>query len=477
MEPTIQQIEREELNDTNDPMTCHASSSYPLMREESSTENKMTSEEKWGVFILHTLYFIQGIPLGLFGYTSSVAILLTASGANFSDIGILSLCVYPFSFKMLFAPIEDTHFNSRFGKRKSYIIPLQYTLSLLFIISSFMIEDLILSRSIGILFMVGFIMVLAASLQDIAVDGWNLTILQNHNLKWGSVAQSVGQELGILLGGTILIQLSSTKFCNEYFYSEPSSTPMITVHSFFLIFALVIIFITVWVQFFVKEKNPASMDEFPTVWALVKHLKGFYYNKTLRFYIIVQITWRLFFFTVSSSFHLKLIQQGFPKETVASVLTCMIPINLAASFAVGKYVEIGKEFTSYYKIYALHLINDVIQVILVNYYSYIGDGLFLFIYIIVCIIHSCVNTAMFVIQGGFNNRISDEEMGGTYLTFLNSVGNLGRMGANSLIFFLLGAFNYNLVVFCGWTYIFIYFFFLGKRILDLEKLEKREWKL
>jgi PAT family acetyl-CoA transporter-like MFS transporter 1 len=45
-------------------------------------------------------------------------------GVSFKDLALLSFAFYPFSFKILFAPIEDIYYNSRIGKRKTYIIPL-----------------------------------------------------------------------------------------------------------------------------------------------------------------------------------------------------------------------------------------------------------------------------------------------------------------------------------------------------------------
>ena len=72
--------------------------------------------------VLFLLYFIQGIPIGFFGI--GCQLLLAEAGASFSDLAILSIMIYPFTFKLLTAPFLDTFYDNNIGKRKTYIIPL-----------------------------------------------------------------------------------------------------------------------------------------------------------------------------------------------------------------------------------------------------------------------------------------------------------------------------------------------------------------
>ena len=446
--------------------------SFLLYRDEPST---LTTQEKWGVFLLHTLYFLQGMPLGFFGL--SVAILLTDAGADFSELGVLSFAFYPFCLKILAAPILDTYFFERFGKRKSYIVPCQYVLALLFFILSFYIEKMISEKKVGVLALIGFLMILTTAIQDIAVDGWNLTLLKNENLGWGAVAQGVGQSIGILFGGNILIQLSSTKFCNYYFYAVPRDDPLFNLNTFLLMFAIIILLINVWIHFFVKERNPKTMNEYPNIWALIKELKGFYNNKNLRHLVLFFITWSMGFYTTTTTSSYKLIHEGFPKETISTVLTCLIPFNFLISFLVGKYGRAGREMTHFLRYSLIIFLNNFFIYFLILSHGSISDGLFTFLFVISSLFGEGASTAIFINQGGFANRISDEDVGGTYLTFLNSVSNLGRFGTTSLVYFFVDIFNYNIVVFFGWIFSVIYFSLLYKVILEFEKTEKKEWKL
>lgn len=65
---------------------------------------------------------LQGIPVGLaFG---SIPFLLR-SKLSYSQIGVFTLCTYPYSLKLLWSPIVDSWFHVKLGRRKSWIVPIQ----------------------------------------------------------------------------------------------------------------------------------------------------------------------------------------------------------------------------------------------------------------------------------------------------------------------------------------------------------------
>ena len=459
----------------NDSELVKLSSSVSPLIPKIQEATILTTQEKLGVFLLHTLYFVQGIPLGFFGL--AVSILLTETGADFNELAILSFCIYPFCFKILIAPIMDTYFFEEFGKRKSYVIPCQYLLALCFFILSFTIDKMIIEKNVGTLTVIGFLMVSGAAIQDIAVDGWNLTLLENENLGWGSVAQGVGQSIGVLLGGNVLIMLSSTKFCNEYFYDEPRENPFLSLNACFKIFSIIILLINLWVHFLIKERNPITNNEYPNIWALIKEFKGFYFNKNLRFLIFFFLTWKFGTFTIIATFSFKMIQEGFPKEKISTISTFLIPLNFLISFLVGEYVRSGREMTNYFRYCLITFFNNFFLYFLILIYGSISNGLFIFLIIIGIIIKEGCITAIFVNQGAFQNRISDEDVGATYLTFLNSVSNFGKMGSTSIVLFLMNIFDFNVLVFFGFIYTLVYFLLFYKTIIGLEKIEKKDWKL
>ena len=79
--------------------------------------------DKIHVLILFFLYCLQGIPLGL---RSSIPLILTKKNVPYTEQATFSISAYPFSMKVLWAPIVDSLFWAKFGKRKSWLVPVQY---------------------------------------------------------------------------------------------------------------------------------------------------------------------------------------------------------------------------------------------------------------------------------------------------------------------------------------------------------------
>ena len=63
--------------------------------------------------------------------------------------------------------------------------------------------------------------------------------------------------------------------------------------------------------------------------------------------------------------------------------------------------------------------------------------------VLIIIVDDIMITSNFVIMVGFYNRISDPLLGGTYLTALASLSNLGNTFNNWLSVKLVNAFHYN----------------------------------
>jgi PAT family acetyl-CoA transporter-like MFS transporter 1 len=86
------------------------------------------------------LYFLQGVPLGL---TGSLPYILSSRKVSYADQGTFSFAFWPFSLKLLWAPIVDSIFIRKFGRRKSWLIPTQYGLGIFMIAFSGYIRDIL----------------------------------------------------------------------------------------------------------------------------------------------------------------------------------------------------------------------------------------------------------------------------------------------------------------------------------------------
>jgi PAT family acetyl-CoA transporter-like MFS transporter 1 len=101
-------------------------------------------KDKLNIALLLFLYLLQGIPLGM---AASIPLIIQTYGATYSQQATFSFAFWPFSLKLLWAPIVDSMYFKRFGRRKSWLIPIQYLIGLAMIILSFHINDILLTTA------------------------------------------------------------------------------------------------------------------------------------------------------------------------------------------------------------------------------------------------------------------------------------------------------------------------------------------
>ncbi|WP_044245098.1 MFS transporter [Chondromyces apiculatus] len=151
---------------------------------------------------LATLYLAQGLPFGfqahgLRGY-------LTEAGMAVEKVGLAGALAAPWMFKLLWAPLVDRFGSRRFGRRKSWIVPLQALLAL----TCAAVALVPPSRGLQPLLVLILLMNLLAATQDIAVDGLAIDLLKGGQLGRGNAAQVVGFKVGMLIGGGWLLWAS-----------------------------------------------------------------------------------------------------------------------------------------------------------------------------------------------------------------------------------------------------------------------------
>lgn len=183
------------------------------------------------ILLLLFLYVLQGIPLGLAG---SIPLILQSRNISYTDQAFFSLVFWPFSLKLLWAPLVDAVYFRSFGRRKSWLVPTQYVLGLFMLYLSTQVDRWLGSgdgRSPDVVALTAtfFLFEFLAATQDIAVDGWALTMLSRENVGYASTCNSVGQTAGYFLGNVLFLALESADFCNKYLRFQPQSRGIVTL--------------------------------------------------------------------------------------------------------------------------------------------------------------------------------------------------------------------------------------------------------
>lgn len=146
--------------------------------------------DRLNVALLLLLYVLQGIPLGI---AASIPYLLQSRHITYKEQAIFSFVFWPFSLKLFWAPLVDSVYLPAFGRRKSWLVPTQYLIGIfMFILScSSSVDEItkpaadvgagaMVQISITLLTGMFFMLTFLAATQDIAVDGWALTMLSKY---------------------------------------------------------------------------------------------------------------------------------------------------------------------------------------------------------------------------------------------------------------------------------------------------------
>ena len=177
------------------------------------------------IALLMLLYTLQGIPMGLSG---AVPLLISGKVTD-TEQAAFSVVSWPFSLKLLWAPLVDSIYSSVFGRRKTWIVPAQTLIGVLLLFVGGQVDDMLAeggSVDVGALTRVFFLLYFLAATQDIAVDGLALTILSERNRELGATCNAIGQSVGYFLAYTIFMAFNSPEFCNSYFRAPEAASPV-----------------------------------------------------------------------------------------------------------------------------------------------------------------------------------------------------------------------------------------------------------
>jgi len=104
-----------------------------------NTEDKKSgiAGDERNILVLLFLYILQGIPLGL---AAAIPLILTNRNVSYKQQAEFSFAYWPFSVKLLWAPIVDSCFISSFGRRKTWLVPVQYLIGVTMMVLSYNVD-------------------------------------------------------------------------------------------------------------------------------------------------------------------------------------------------------------------------------------------------------------------------------------------------------------------------------------------------
>lgn len=453
----------------------------------NSSKSKATLSNLKGdygnITFLLLLYVLQGIPIGL---STAVPLLLQNRKVSYSEQALFSFVTWPFSLKLLWAPIVDSVFWRRMGRRKSWLVPVQLAIGLFMLILSQSISSLLTDDAttgkkpdIQLLTFIFLMLNFLAATQDIAVDGWALTMLSRRNVGYASTCNTAGQTAGFFIGNVIFLALESADFCNKYLRSaaDHATTGIVTFESFLYHCGIVFLVVTILVAIlksekktqlkqYVPEEDPEasirltrrknsdaitnskvvdkqsvkeeqnndddtvvekelSVGETYTLLSKIIKLPSF------QLFALILLTCKVGFSAPDAVSGLKLVEAGVHKENLAMLAVPMVPLQIILPWVISRMTCGPRPLDLFIKAFPFRLLFGIIFPLVVYWTPSVKleDGTFPLYYyfglIFVYALHQITVYSMFVALMAFNAAISDPSIGGTYMTLLNTVANLG----------------------------------------------------
>ncbi|GMH38602.1 hypothetical protein BSKO_06486 [Bryopsis sp. KO-2023] len=408
-------------------------------------------DELGNMVLLVVLYCLQGVPMGL---SSGAMPFLLQARTSYTNIGLFSLASYPYSFKLLWSPIVDSVYSRSFGRRKTWIVPIQLMSALIMITFADHAEATLKRADVFGLTLLFAVLILLAATQDIAVDGWALTLLSKEHVGYASTCQTIGMNIGYFTSFTVFLALNDREFCNKHLRVQPAGEGIVTLASYLRFWGWVYALVTAFLLWKREGKSEDDWDmsnsstngkkkpktteiynAYMQLWRVVR-------LPSVRQFALILVTYRLGVLAAESATPLKLLEKGVSKEALAGLVLLEFPMELVSALLAGRWAATSTPFTPW--IFGYHI--RLVMAALVTYLAYLfppgasnlsehpAEFLVLALFGVVT---SFTATLMFTAQGSFCNKISDPDMGGAYLTLLNTIANMGFLLPKVLIYWLM----------------------------------------
>lgn len=406
-------------------------------------KNSNLKGDEMNIFLLLFLYTLQGIPLGL---SAAIPMILQNRGVSYKQQAEFSFVNWPFSMKLLWAPIVDSIFSARIGRRKTWLIPSQYLIGGFMLLLSGYVDQWLgtdtdhSSLNIEVLTILFFILNFLCATQDIAVDGWALTMLKKSNVGYASTCNSVGQTAGFFLSYMLFMALESASFCNNYLRTEPQEHGIVSLAGFLYFWGIVFLVTTTFVAFLKRETDSKYKQlSSKKVEEVDRDIKKAYSSlldilklKPIQMFVFILLTGKIGFSATDSVMTLKLVEAGIPKEQLGLMAVPLIPLQIALPFVISKYTNGPRPLDIMVKAIPYRLLFGFVAAFLVWITPIMvtdaSNGLPMSYYLLLLgsySLHQICVYCIFVSQMAFFAKISDPLVGGTYMTLLNTVTNLG----------------------------------------------------
>jgi MFS transporter, PAT family, solute carrier family 33 (acetyl-CoA transportor), member 1 len=391
------------------------------------------------IALLILLYTLQGIPMGLGG---AMPMLMLERGVGTMEQAVFSTVTLPFALKLLWAPLVDSVYSTVLGRRKTWILPVQAAIGMIMITAGGRV-DLLLGpvggatpvnvKALTALFLAFYFL---AATQDIAVDGLALTALSPANRELGATCNAIGQSLGFFLAYVGFIILHSRGLTTLGNFMK--------VWGWLFLGSIGAVVTMTKNDEHTRPTRNVARNLVDTYGVMAKVLA----LPSVRSLAVVLLTRGAPFAAFDVLLPLELQANGVKKQQLALLSTMLLPISMASQAVVSRFFRQGASpmrifvGAAYARLLQGALATGLVFLLRTCVPAGAGVPLWLLgLGLLVLALGAVASSSMFVAQMAFFNRVSDARIGGTYLTMLNTLANLGGQWPGTIVLALKGAIN------------------------------------
>lgn len=163
----------------------------------STSNNKILINTRLLTILI--LGFASGLPLSLTGATLQAW--FTEANVNLKTIGALSLIGIPYTLKFLWAPLMDHFGISKLGKRKSWILLMQFAL----VLSLLLIAQLNPSSQVTSISILALAIAFFSASQDISINAYTTDVLAPEERGLGAAYYVFTYRVAMLVAGGLAL--------------------------------------------------------------------------------------------------------------------------------------------------------------------------------------------------------------------------------------------------------------------------------
>jgi hypothetical protein len=226
------------------------------------------------------------------------------------------------------------------------------------------------------------------------------------------------------LSSTIFLAFNSKEFANKWFYSTPSETGLISLGGALSAAGWLYLLVTIGLAI-AKKEDLTKNDE--GVWDVYKVMFGILKLKNVQTLIIVHLIAKIGFQANDGATMMKLLDKGFGQDNLSLTVLIDFPFEIGLGYYVGKWSSVYGPMQLWSWAFIGRLAAALVgQFIVWVFPSSTGvTPTYLLLVIFGHVFSTFMNTVMFVAVSAFHARIADPVYGGTYMTLLATVSNLG----------------------------------------------------